>query len=295
MNRLGYPCMNRSLRERGSIRANRGMHEKTLEDRGLPYVSELVIQNLKDLQKILVWNRSHDIRFYRCSSNLYPWGTEYHVNDLPRLDEIRRLSRKIGLFLDEHNMRMTFHPGQWCALASPTEETFDRARRGLRAHTQWLQLMDRPRDPLINIHVGGVYGEKEKTMNRLLDRLDDLDDRVTDRLMFENDDKTTMWSISDLVDGMGSDYAITYDHHHHQFSGDLRPRDAYERARETWDRRQIIHLSEPACLRPDCDQRPQAHSDFILDPIPSWIEDTDVMFEVKQKERAIQRYRRQIE
>ena len=54
--RLGYACINATLRKNHKIRANRRAIKKTYEEKGLPHIGDLVAQNLNDLYKILQWN-----------------------------------------------------------------------------------------------------------------------------------------------------------------------------------------------------------------------------------------------
>ena len=48
---LGYACINTELQEQG-IFTGRGMIRRTFDAKGLPYVSEIAIQNIKDLIEI---------------------------------------------------------------------------------------------------------------------------------------------------------------------------------------------------------------------------------------------------
>ena len=92
MYNLGYACVNMSLsypREWGGmprgtqrITTNRSMIRKTFDAKGLPYASELALANCQDLLKILQWNESRGIRFFRISSNMFPWASEYQIKDL---------------------------------------------------------------------------------------------------------------------------------------------------------------------------------------------------------------------
>ena len=45
MNRFGYACINMYLREKG-IFNSRTMRKKTFLEKGLPYTSQLVLQNI---------------------------------------------------------------------------------------------------------------------------------------------------------------------------------------------------------------------------------------------------------
>ena len=51
--KLGYACINMTLQAAGGITTNRGMRQKTFNERGLSYVSELALQNVKDLETIV--------------------------------------------------------------------------------------------------------------------------------------------------------------------------------------------------------------------------------------------------
>ena len=77
-NRLGYACINHAfslLPKKRIISTNRTMRKKTFEDKGLEYASELSLSNCRDLIKILNWNIENDIKFFRISSNIFPWAS----------------------------------------------------------------------------------------------------------------------------------------------------------------------------------------------------------------------------
>ena len=83
---LGYACINMgfsSLPKSKRITTNRSMIKKTFQAKGLKYASELSLQNARDLFKILVWNEKNGIKFYRMSSDIFPWMSEYNIEDLP--------------------------------------------------------------------------------------------------------------------------------------------------------------------------------------------------------------------
>ena len=64
---LGYACINMELAGQG-ISSNRGMIRKTFLEKGLPYVSELALLNLKALLKVMEWNIEKGIGVFRISS-----------------------------------------------------------------------------------------------------------------------------------------------------------------------------------------------------------------------------------
>ena len=84
MNHLGYACINMgfsSLPKSQRITTNRSMIKRTFTERGIEYASELALQNLRDLRTILEWNLENDIYFYRLSSDIIPWASEYNLTD----------------------------------------------------------------------------------------------------------------------------------------------------------------------------------------------------------------------
>ena len=73
MRNYGYACINMGFSNRPKsqrITTNRTMIKRTFQERGIDYASELALQNLRDLRKILEWNLENDIYFYRLSSDL---------------------------------------------------------------------------------------------------------------------------------------------------------------------------------------------------------------------------------
>ena len=54
------------------ITMNRSMIKRTFDEKGLDYTSELVMKNVKDLNKIIQWNEDNGIKFYRMTSG-FPW------------------------------------------------------------------------------------------------------------------------------------------------------------------------------------------------------------------------------
>ena len=81
---LGYACINVTLAEQG-ITTNRGMIRKTFLEKGIAYASVLALQNVQALYKILEWNIQNGIKVFRVTSELFPWASEYKLEDLPIL------------------------------------------------------------------------------------------------------------------------------------------------------------------------------------------------------------------
>ncbi|MFB6126905.1 MAG: UV DNA damage repair endonuclease UvsE [Halolamina sp.] len=295
---LGYAAMNHTLREaEPARRCNRDMRKRTWERKGLAYAGELAAQNFADLRAVLRWNLDHGIRFYRCSSTLVPWNSQFDIAELPNFERIRSLAEECGDILRNNEMRLTFHPSHWCKLASESADTVDRAVESVSHHGRWLDLMELARSPeyAINVHIGAHYGDKAATADRFCEVIRNLPPRARERLVVENDDTESLWSVSELVDNVASraDVPVTFDYHHHSFTDrGLTYREGFELARDTWgDVRPVTHYSEPARLHGEPDASPQNHSEHVA-TVPEWLRrGSDVMIESHGKERSILRLR----
>ena len=123
----------------------------------------------------------------------------------------------------------------------------------------------------------------------------DLPPRARDRLVVENDDKASLWGVTELVDAVSEvvEIPVTFDYHHHSFTSRGRSyREGFAAARDTWgDVRPITHYSEPALLHGESEARPQDHAEHVA-AVPDWLRDrSDVMVESHGKERSLLRLR----
>ena len=118
---LGYACINTAL-SANKIMTNRTMRRKTFDAKGLNYVSDLALQNVKDLETIVHWNNEHNIKLFRLSSQIFPWMEEYEFSDLKDRDEIFERMFQIGEIARQENQRLTMHPGPYHCLALLTKK-----------------------------------------------------------------------------------------------------------------------------------------------------------------------------
>lgn len=294
--RLGYCCINLSLKDEG-ITINRGMIKKTWQEKGIAHASALALANLNDLLKILEWNRQNDILVYRMSSDIFPWMSEYHLSDLPDFYEIAKVASKVGTFVSQHGMRISFHPGQFDVLASPNEEVVSKTIWDLDQHSNIMNLMGLPNDyrAPINIHIGGSYGDKPSALARFCENFQRLAPHTQARLVVENDDKASQFSVKDLYYGVHRVVGcpITFDHLHHRFcTGDLTASEAAHLAASTWHGFvPVQHYSSSRAMYEDSTVIPRSHADYVYEKIPSYGLTVDVEVESKAKDLAILRYR----
>ena len=304
---MGYACINMQLsypqkyggKEKGvePITTGRSMIKRTFETKGLDYASELTLKNVKDLNSIISWNVLNGYDFYRMSSGLAPWKTEYDWEDLKDIDSIRRWFHSAGTMAKTHGVRLTSHPGPYNVLVSPKEEVVENCIKDLTIHGDEFDMMGLSRTPYnkINIHLGGAYGDKEASMKRFVKNFPRLPESVRSRLTLENDDKASMYSVKDLYEGIYKKIGvpIVFDYHHHKFcTGDMSEQEALEMALSTWgDIKPVTHYSESRRDEQEDETiRVQAHSDYVYDKIEMYGNDFDIMVEAKAKELAVDRY-----
>ena len=302
MNHLGYACINMgfsSLPKSQRITTNRSMIKRTFKERGIEYAAELALQNLRDLYTILEWNLENDIYFYRLSSDIIPWASEYSLTDMPNFGAIHAAAAKAGNFAREHGMRLTSHPGPFNKLASPKERVFELTKTDLSVHGKVFDMIGLPRTPYakLNIHVGAAYGDKPTALDTFCRNFERLPESVRSRLTVENDDKPSLYSTEELYEGVYKRIGIpiVFDYHHHMLHpGNQTEQEALEMALSTWgDIKPVVHYAESRCEEyNDPKIKPQAHSDYVLTPLNDYGNDFDVMIEAKHKELALLRYRK---
>lgn len=324
--RLGYACVNMTLADQKNIVTGRTVRMATWKKKGWDVVSDCAVKNVIDLSKIIDWNEENDYKFYRIGSELIPWLDYYDFTELKDYNTIAGILGEIGDKVKEYDQRVTFHPGQFCVLGSPNPEVAERTVRELNNHSMIFDMMGLTPSfhNKINIHIGGAYGNKQKAMEDWLRGWEKLDDNTKQRVVVENDDKKSMFTVQDLMyihEQIG--IPITFDFYHHSLNpGDLREQEALETAISTWpdDIVPVTHYSESRRKEQqkmiqeifdrnglDYDKldewptfksmhdefqkiRENAHSDYIVGPINTYGHLVDIMVEAKAKELATERY-----
>jgi len=301
MSTLGYACINMELSDRPKkqrVTTNRSMIKATFSKKGTAYASELALQNCKDLKKILKWNYDNDIYFFRMSSDIFPWASEYEICDLPDYEEISNTLSEAGEFARAVDQRLTTHPGPFNKLTSPRDHVVKNTIRDLEIHGELMDLLGMPRTPWakINIHVGASYGDKPLAIGNFCRNFSKLSESVRTRLTVENDDRESLYSTAELVEEIHSRIGIpvVHDFHHHLFTNrGMSQSEALAMACSTWkDVVPVVHYSESRAEEySDPKIRPQAHSDRIINKIETYGHDVYVMIEAKHKEQALLEYR----
>jgi UV DNA damage endonuclease len=293
MTNLGYCCINMTLRK-DKITTNRSMIKRTFLKEGIDRSSDLALENVRDLVKIIKWNHTNGFKLFRVSSDLVPWASEFELSDMKDYDKFSNILKGAGTLAKSYGQRITSHPGPFNVLVSPNDRVVENTIRDLSIHGETFDLMglERSHQNPINIHCNGVYGDKMSAMNRFIKNFKRLPESVQSRLVVENDDKASMYSVKDLMylhEHIG--IPITFDYHHHKFNtGGLSEQEALELAMSTWgDYKPLVHYSESRQLEEE-GVKAQAHSDYIYSEINTYGHSLDIEVEAKMKELTVLNY-----
>ena len=285
---LGYACINIGLSEQG-ISTNRGMVRRTFLEKGLQYASQLALQNVQALLKVVEWNAQNGISVFRVTSELFPWASEYKLQNLPDFPEIRATLEAIG----RHRLRLSAHPGPFNKLAG-SGATLANTIKDLELHSEIFDLMGLPATHWhkINIHVGGAYGDKQETLQRFAQNFKLLSANLQARLSVENDDKPGLYTVEDLLPlHQRTGIPIVFDYFHHRLHpGKQTEEEAFFAAYNTWDLKPVFHFSSSRKQYEDPASKKEAHSDWVHEPISTYGKDIDIVLETKMKELSVARY-----
>lgn len=293
--RFGYASINLTLAAQ-KIQVNRSMMKRTFLEKGVPYASALALANFTDFEKVLDWNIQHGILFFRMSSDMLPWMSQYQLTDLPDYEAISHILKRCGEKAAQSGLRLTYHPGPFNVLASNSESVVTKTFHELNQHAAVMDLLQLPQTPYakINIHVGGAFGDKTSALARFADNYLRLPDNVRKRITVENDDKANMFSVHDLLWLHEQTHIpITFDYFHHQFcTGGITEEEALLAAISTWPAgiTPVVHYSSSKKKYEDPSSVATAHADYLYEEVQTYHQKIDIMFEAKAKELAVAKY-----
>ena len=280
--RIGYPCINRSIGCRSARTFRLASYSRNL-------LYETVGGNLDCLRKILVWNRDHRILFFRISSDLVPFAS-HPVCRHPWQDHFRKEFRALGNFIRGEGIRISMHPDQFIVLNAQDEGIVERSIAELRYHTEILDLMGLDATAKIQLHIGGMYGNRQESMDRFIRVYGRLDTALVRRLVVENDEQR--FPAADcLTLHNQTGIPVLFDVFHHSYNnkgesvGEILPL-----IQKTWSGGDGIPMMDYSSQKPG--KRPGSHTDHIVSDdfreflVKSLPYDLDIMLEIKDKESS---------
>ena len=182
------------------------------------------------------------------------------------------------------------HPDQFVLLNAPDTGILQRSIADLVYQVQVLDLMGLDRSAKVQVHVGGVYGDKPAAIERFVKQYDLLDTAIRDRLVIENDER--LYTLIDcLAIHERTGIPVIADTFHYslyntgeQFTALL------DTVRKTWKTHDGIPMIDYSSQEPG--KRAGAHAmhivaedfrQFLKETLPA---DFDLMLEIKDKEKS---------
>jgi UV DNA damage endonuclease len=280
--KIGYPCINTSI----NCTANRTFRLKSYSENLL---KEKVTENLECLKKTLQYNVENNFLFFRIGSGLVPFAS-HPICQFDWQKYFKKDFQEIGRFIKENDIRISMHPDQFTVINSKDPEIVERSVKELKYHCQILGALGLDETAKVQIHVGGVYGEKKEAMKRFIDNYDKLPDLIRKRLAIENDDKS--YSASDCLKiHKKTGIPIIFDTLHHEcLNNQENIRDILEKIIPTWKKKDGLPMVDYS-NRISGDKR--CRHVQTVDPklFKNFIQKTtglnfDIMLEIKDKEAS---------
>ena len=303
MKNIGYCCLSIGINEgkakKDQIMVNRGMVRRTFDAKGLDYVSQLIIENLKDTIKVLDYNIKNKIYIYRLSSDSFPWMSEYEFSDLPKFNVIQSFMKLIGKKIKDNGLRCSYHPGPYLVLASENPAVVEKTIKELNKHAELMDLMELDQTTFypINIHINTTKPTRELAAERFCKEFENLSESCKKRLVVENDDGVNQYSVKMLHEMVHQviGIPITVDSLHYQCHPDnMSWEDTLRLGTSTWKEvRPLTHHSSSAKIHEDATAKQITHADFLYEKFESFDIELDIELECKQKDLALFRYRKE--
>ncbi|MBU8878245.1 UV DNA damage repair endonuclease UvsE [Bacillus sp. FJAT-29790] len=260
----------------------------------LEKLKSITAQNLYHTKRILYYNIAHEIELYRFSSAIVPLATHPEVM-WDFITPFKKEWGELGHIVNQFRLRVSFHPSQYTLFTSPRDEVTINAVKDMEYHYKMLDTMNALKTGLINIHIGGSYGDKNKTLNRFHQNLKKLPEEIKKQMTLENDDKT--YDVQETLNTCEKEnIPMILDYHHFMANKGQVDLELYlQRIFNTWKTINTVpkvHLSSPKS-----DQAYRSHADFVslhfvlpfLKMAKELNQDFDIMIEAKQKNLAMQR------
>jgi UV DNA damage endonuclease len=252
----------------------------------------LTRENLDHTLRMLYYNVAHEIPLYRFSSSIVPLATHPEV----RWDFVTPFQdqwQEIGELVKKKKLRISFHPNQFTLFTSAKSGITKNAVIDMDYHYRMLEAMGLENAGLINIHIGGAYGDKEKTLHRFHQNLQTLPALIKKQMTLENDDKT--YNAEETLGACVKECVpFVFDYHHHMANPCEKSLEKLiPCVFETWEN--IGHPPKIHISSPKSEKEFRSHSDFVdLDFVLPFVKllqefghDVDFMIEAKAKDQAM--------
>lgn len=280
--KIGYPCINNQI----NCTTNTTFRLKNYSEKNL---IEKVTNNLNCLQEILEFNAKNGLMFFRISSAIVPFAS-HPICKFNWQNYFKDQLQEIGSFIKKHEMRISMHPDQFTLINAQKKDIVERSVADLKYHCDFLNCLELDETAKVQIHVGGVYGEKPEAMKRFVLNYKKLPEFIRQRVAVENDDKS--YSLQDCLEIYNQvGISVIFDSFHHEClnNGESFYK-AIKLASQTWKNKDGVLMTDYSSQA--LGERKGKHIQSIdLEFFEKYLKDTkdvdfDIMLEIKDKEKS---------
>ena len=287
--RLGYACITNCLDSTSSSPYTYGEYLKYGD---MEKLDRVIVSNLKSLEEIIYYNIKNNIHFYRMSSKIIPLATKSDVK-FDYINKYKSYYDKIGKMISDYDMRVDFHPDQFCVLNSVKSDVVSASINILKYHYSLLEALG-IKNKILVLHVGSNSFGKDNSIRRFINNFNKLPKYLKECIAIENDDK--VFNVNDVLEiSKNTGVPVILDYHHHLCNkSDF----SFEDIFTSFNNRKVkMHFSSP---RNKKDFR--SHNDYIngddfinfIKILKKYDRDVDIMIEAKYKDDSLFRLVRYI-
>lgn len=268
-----------------------------LKDKRYERLEDIILSNLKTLNKVIDYNIKNKINFYRITHNLFPLATIEDIDfDYFIFQDI---CQRIGNKIKKYNIRIDAHPDHFCVLSTTKEEVLENSIRIIKHHYDIFKMLDI--SGKIVLHIGSKMPSKEEATNRFIHNFNNLDDSLKKLIILENDDH--LYTVTEtLIICEKLNIPMVLDYHHFKCYHDRNEKleSLLPRIIATWKNEILppkMHFSSPK------NKKEKRTHHFYLD-YHSFLQfinilkkqklDIDIMLESKGKDEALFKLLRQL-
>lgn len=287
--RLGYVAISKTLSNITTSSTLTYSNYSKLDNKN-EVLDKIIKSNLEALNEILIYNKKNNIHFYRMSSNLIPLATHDKVN-FDYISDYKPLYKKVANTIKNTNIRVDFHPNQYCILNSVSKSVIKNSIEILEYHENLLREFEL-NNSIILLHVGSMAGGKKAATSRFINNFNKLPENIRQVIALENDDK--VYKVEDtLYICEKLNIPCVLDYHHYLCNHEKNINDLLPRIFNTWKNNTVkMHFSSP---KSKLKREFRSHNDYIeassficfLEMLKPYNIDIDIMLEAKEKDVAL--------
>ena len=292
--RLGYACISETIEGTSSSTYT---YTKYKEEKDNKKLEQKINSNLFHLKELLKYNNKNNIHFFRITSNLIPLATKQEVK-FDYFTPYQEIYQTLSKIIKEKNMRVDFHPSEYCVINSTKKEVIKASFEILKYHYNLLKYL-KIKDPILVLHIGSREFGKQKSITRFAHNFYKLPKQIQEVIAIENDDKS--FNIEDcLLLSKLINRPIVFDYHHHYCNpSSSKIEQLLPRVIKTWKTTPKVHFSSPKSKQK---KEIRSHHDYIdsnefikfLEYLKTFNKDIDIMIEAKKKDEAMFRLIREL-